>query len=59
MVLIVIILSVGKPSGIQGENGPIATTLFENDSPWDHITEKNRLTTSNFEGPMQGKTITD
>lgn len=44
-------------SGAQGKNGPIVVTLFNYDSPRVYVTEKHGLTASNFEGPMQGKTM--
>ncbi|MDN5846146.1 MAG: CHRD domain-containing protein [Candidatus Nitrosocosmicus sp.] len=43
----------------QGENGPIVVTLFKYDSALDCVSEKHRFTASNFEGPMQGKTMAD
>jgi len=33
--------------------------LFNYTSPQDAVTEKHRFTTSNLEGPIQGKTIDD
>lgn len=46
-------------SGSQGENGEVVVTLFNYDSPQGAVTENGTFTSSNLEGPMQGKTIGD
>lgn len=46
-------------SGAQGENGPIVVTLFQFESPQNNVTQNGNFTSSELEGPMQGKTISD
>jgi len=46
-------------SGKQGENGPVAVTLFKNDSPTNEVSETGSITPEKLEGPMAGKQLTD
>ena len=46
-------------SGKQGENGPVAVTLFKNDSPTNEVSETGSITPDKLEGPMAGKQLTD
>jgi CHRD domain len=46
-------------SGIQGENGPVVVTLFNNDSPTNEVSETGSITPDKLEGPMAGKQLTE
>jgi hypothetical protein len=46
-------------SGRQGENGPVAVTLFKNNSPTNEVSEAGSITLDKLEGPMGGKQLTD
>lgn len=42
-----------------GEDGPVAVTLFQNDSPTNEVLETGFITADNLEGPMADKQLTD
>jgi len=45
--------------GKEGENGPVAVTLFKYDSPMNEVSENGTITADTLEGPMAGKQISD
>lgn len=45
--------------GIEGQNGPIAVTLFEFDSPQDEVSESGTINSDDLSGPLEGMQITD
>ena len=45
--------------GIEGQNGPVAVTLFEFDSPQNEVSENGIINTEDLSGPLEGMQITD
>ena len=45
--------------GIEGQNGPIAVTLFEFDSPQDEVSESGTIDSNDLSGPLEGMQISD
>lgn len=45
--------------GIEGQNGPIAVTLFEFDSPQDEVSESGSINADDLSGPLEGMQISD
>ncbi len=45
--------------GIEGQNGPIAATLFEFDSPQDEVSESGTINSDDLMGPLEGMQISD
>jgi hypothetical protein len=45
--------------GIEGQNGPIAVTLFEFDSPQDEVSESGTINPDDLSGPLEGMQISD
>jgi len=45
--------------GIEGQNGPIAVTLFDFDSPQDEVSESGTITSEDLSGPLEGMQISD
>jgi hypothetical protein len=49
-------------SGATGKNGPVVVTLFKSASPtgtMNGLLSQGTITSSNLEGPLKGKTISD
>lgn len=45
--------------GIEGQNGPVAVTLFEFDSPQDEVSESGTINSDDLVGPLEGMQISD
>ena len=45
--------------GIEGQNGPVAVTLFEFDSPQDEVSESGTINAEDLSGPLEGMQISD
>ena len=45
--------------GIEGQNGPIAVTLFEFDSTQDEVSESGSINADDLLGPLEGMQISD
>lgn len=45
--------------GIEGQNGPIAVTLFDFDSPQDEVSESGTITSDDLSGPLEGMQVSD
>ncbi|WP_148685510.1 CHRD domain-containing protein [Candidatus Nitrosocosmicus hydrocola] len=45
--------------GIEGQNGPVAVTLFEFDSPQDEVSESGTINADDLAGPLEGMQISD
>jgi hypothetical protein len=45
--------------GKQGENGPVAATLFKYDFPRNEVAASGYITADKLEGPMSGQQISD
>jgi hypothetical protein len=45
--------------GIEGQNGPVAATLFEFDSPQDEVSESGTINSDDLMGPLEGMQISD
>jgi hypothetical protein len=45
--------------GIEGQNGPVAVTLFEFDSPQDEVSESGTINSDDLAGPLEGMQISD
>jgi hypothetical protein len=45
--------------GIEGQNGPIAVTLFEFESPQDEVSESGTINSEDLSGPLEGMQISD
>lgn len=45
--------------GIEGQNGPVAVTLFEFDSPQDEVSESGTIESDDLTGPLEGMQISD
>ena len=45
--------------GIEGQNGPVAATLFEFDSPQDEVSESGTINSDDLSGPLEGMQISD
>lgn len=45
--------------GIEGQNGPVAVTLFEFDSPQDEVSESGTIDADDLSGPLEGMQISD
>ena len=45
--------------GIEGQNGPVAVTLFEFDSPQNEVSESGTINANDLSGPLEGMQISD
>lgn len=45
--------------GIEGQNGPVAVTLFEFDSPQNEVSESGTIIADDLSGPLEGMQISD
>ena len=45
--------------GIEGQNGPVAVTLFDFDSPQNEVSESGTIKTNDLSGPLEGMQISD
>lgn len=46
-------------SGEKGVNGPVVVTLFNYNNTQDGVSENGTISSSNLEGPLQGKAVAD